>query len=308
MKRPNDYHLTSEQWISIRRAAEQALRGGGGFGRWPTPVSDIMTAAKVVLAPPEALTERFILGLRRRFTAGLKRAIEKVRGIYDAVARLIYVDASLLEVKQTFVKLHETGHAVIPHQKGVYAMVEDCRKTLEPDIADLFDREANVFASEVLFQLDGFITEARDSPFGLRVPLALGKRYGASCYAAIRQYVMKSDRACVVVVLDPPEVLDGTGIRANVRRVVPSPAFIQQFSNLTWPEYVSSGDEIGNMIPLGQRKMSRPQAISLRDNNGVLHECIAEAFCHKYNCFILIHSASTTVRTQVILPKKYRTM
>lgn len=260
-----------------------------------------MAAAKVVLAPPEELTEGFIAGLRRRFASGLKRAIEKVRGVFDAIARLIYVDGGLLAVKQTFVKLHETGHAVIPHQKGIYAVMEDCEKTLEPEIAELFEREANVFASEVLFQLDGFMTEARDDPFGIGVPLRLSKRYGSSCYAAIRQYVSKSDRACVVLVLDPPELLDGMGIRANIRRVVPSPAFATRFSDLTWPGYVSSADEIGNMIPLGQRRMSRPQTISLRDSNGTPHECVAEAFRNSYSCFVLIHSLRTMTRTHAMI-------
>ncbi len=62
----------------------------------------------------------------------------------------------------------------------MYAVVEDCKLSLDPAVADQFDREANVFASEVLFQLDGFITEARDHDFGIGVPLKVGKKYGAS--------------------------------------------------------------------------------------------------------------------------------
>ena len=44
----------------------------------------------------------------------------------------------------------------MPWQKDLYAVIEDSKNSLDPALADLFDREANVFASEVLFQLDGF--------------------------------------------------------------------------------------------------------------------------------------------------------
>ena len=37
---------------------------------------------------------------------------------------------------------------------GPLALVEDGEQELDPDIADLFDREANVFATELLFQLE----------------------------------------------------------------------------------------------------------------------------------------------------------
>lgn len=56
----------------------------------------------------------------------------------------------------------------------------------------------------VLFQLDAFDAEARDLKFGLGAPLKLSRRYGASAYASIRRYVSGSDRACAVLVLEPP--------------------------------------------------------------------------------------------------------
>lgn len=39
---------------------------------------------------------------------------------------------------------------------------------LNPDSADNFDRTANVFATEELFQLDNFNCEASDRPFGIK--------------------------------------------------------------------------------------------------------------------------------------------
>src|SRR5690606_18053903 len=96
--------------------------------------------------------------------------------------------------------------------------------------------EANVFATEVLFQLDSFIEEAADHDFGIRVPLKLNKKYGSSAYAAIRQYVSKNHRDCAVLVLNPPEVLPGDGFRASLRRSVLSPSFKAKFE-LDWPSW-----------------------------------------------------------------------
>lgn len=51
-----------------------------------------------------------------------------------------------------------------------YKLIHDCEKTLDADITDLFEREANVFTSEVLFQGDLFAEEAHGHDFGLKVP------------------------------------------------------------------------------------------------------------------------------------------
>jgi hypothetical protein len=132
------------------------------------------------------------------------------------------IDRAVKAVKQVFLKLHETGHAVLPWQRNLYSAIEDGEQELDPDIADLFDREANVFATEVLFQLDSFTEEAASYDFGIGVPLKLSRKYGSSAYAAVRQYVAKNHRDCVVLVLDPPSFTDGDGLRASLRRPVAS--------------------------------------------------------------------------------------
>lgn len=198
-------------------------------------------------------------------------------------------------------KLHETGHAVLPWQRDIYAVIEDCSKSLDSQIADQFDREANVFASEVLFQLDGFGREAADSEFGIRVPLKLCRKYGASIYATVRRYVSKNTRACLVLVVNPPEIAGRHGFTATLRRVVASPLFIKMFGDMDWPAVFTPADEIGAMIPLGGRKMSRPREILLVDPNGVRHQCIAEAFTQTHQVFILIHAVRTMTKATVML-------
>jgi hypothetical protein len=105
----------------------------------------------------------------------------------------------------------------------------------------------------VLFQLDGFIEETRDEPFGVLVPVRFSKKYGASIYASVRQYVCKHHRACCVIILEPPELRAGDGFAARVRRAVTSPAFDARLGRLRWPEQVTPDDQIGALVPIGGR-------------------------------------------------------
>lgn len=302
MKKPDDSTLSPQQYARVRQEAERILAKSNALGRFPTPVTDIMATAELIVVPENVLDVGFLE--RRRMKAGtaLKRALSKVLGLFDAREALVFIDQSVKEAKQTFLKLHETGHAVLPWQRGIYTHVEECEQTLSSDVADLFDREANVFATEVLFQLDSFITEAEDYLFEIKTPLKLCNKYGASAYAALRQYVSKNHRACVVLVLNPPEPLEREGFKASLRRVVASPLFKEIFGNLDWSEYFTPQDEIGAIIPIAERKMSRPREIVLVDRNGIRHECIAEGFKHKYNVFILIHAVRTLTGLTIIMP------
>jgi hypothetical protein len=260
-----------------------------------------MDAGKIVLASENVLNEGFLRSVRRKAGAALKSAISKVLGLFDAQNRVVFIDRAVAAVKQTFLKLHETAHAILPWQRRLYAVVEDGERELDPDVADLFDREANVFATEVLFQLDGFAKEAADSGFGIEVPLKLGRKYGSSAYAAIRQYVSKSDRDCTVIVLDPPLFTPGHGFQASLRRTVESPTFRKKF-DFNWPSCITPDDEVGAMVPVGNQRMSRPRTISLVDRTGIRHECVAEAFKTPYQVFILVHATRTLTKRTIVMP------
>lgn len=84
-------------------------------------------------------------------------------------------------------------------------------------------------------------------------------------------------RDCAVLVLDPPTLTDGDGFRASLQRPVASPSLSAKFDP-NWPSHFTPADEIGAMVPVAHRGMSRARAITLVDRNGVRHECIAEAF------------------------------
>jgi Zn-dependent peptidase ImmA (M78 family) len=301
VKKPDDCSLTSQQYAKVRSEAERALREAEAFGRFPTPVADIMSAARLEEVEEDVLNESFIAKMRQKAGAALKSALSKVIGLFDARARLVFIDRTLYAVKQTFVRLHEAGHGFMAWQKDLYAVVEDCEKSIDPDVADLFDREANNFASEVLFQLDTFTKEAEQKPFGIMVPVGLSKRYGASIYASIRRYVFRNHRACAVLVLNPPQFIEGDGFRAALRRPVASPRFTEMFGAIEWPPFFTPGDDIGKAVPVGSRRLSGKRAITLTDRNGDRHECVVEAFTQTHQVFVLIHARETLVRRSVLV-------
>lgn len=299
VKKPDDCSLTPHQYAKVRSEAERALRAAGAFGRFPTPVSDIMSAAQLEEVEEDVLNESFIAKMRQKAGAALKSALSKVIGLFDARARLVFIDRTLYAVKQTFVRLHEAGHGFMAWQKDLYAVVEDCEKSIDPDVADLFDREANNFASEVLFQLDTFTEEAEQKPFGIMIPVGLSKRYGASIYATVRRYVFRNHRACAVLVLNPPQFIEGDGFRAALRRTVASPRFNEIFGAIEWPPFFTPADDIGKAVPVGGRRLSGKRTISLTDQNGDRHECVVEAFTQTHQVFVLIHATKTLTRTLV---------
>jgi hypothetical protein len=302
--KPDDYSLSDAKRRLIRQHAEKVLHDAGAFGCFPTPIQAVMEAAQVVVADEQLLDEGFLGKLRNasnRAGKALLRALDKVLGVLHVAARVIYLDKTLHIAKRTFLKLHETGHAVLPWQRDIFVVTEDCEKTLAPEIAEEFEREASAFAADVLFQLDGFSEEAHQCDFNILVPVRLAKRYGSSIYMAVRRYVTNHHRACAVVVLEPPMICDRRGYVSQFRRVVASQEFQRQFGELNWPPSYGPDDEIGAIIPVGGRKMSRPREITLVDRNGTRHSCMGEAFTQGHQVFVLIHSVSTLTRVTMTM-------
>jgi hypothetical protein len=234
--------------------------------------------------------------------SALKRALSKVLGLFHASEGLIFIDEALYAVKKRFIRLHESAHGFLPWQRPMYAVVEDCEKSLDAESADAFDREANVFASEVLFQLDTFSEMAASEAFGIMVPVRLAKKFDASIYSSIRQYVSKNHRPCAVLVLNKPEICAEVGFKATLRRFVQSTEFTKHFPGQKWPESFTPDDELGAMVPVSGRRASRPRRIELTDSNGVSHECVAEAFTQTHQVFILIHVKKALTAVKVFMP------
>lgn len=304
--KPDDSSLSPGEYAAIHRAATDLLNKASAWDRLPTPVPDLLSAAKLRVAPMSAFDPRSLLRHAREFGERaaklVKSAIEKVRGIFDVHEDLIHIDTTVTESKQNFLKLHEAGHKHIPHQSKLFRWIQDCDKSLSPDVSDQFEREANIFATVVLFQDMRFAEMAADSSFGIKVPLTLAKKFGASIYASLREYVRRNDRACAVIVLNPVDVCPVLGMRSELRRLELSPLFQKRFGQLQMPDQIDRMSPLAEFIPLGGRKMSRPGTLTLEDKNGDVVEFIAEGFATPYNTFILIHATSDLKRSIIVPP------
>lgn len=263
-------------------------------------MDEILAAAKLQTYAKPAIDDGFLSWIGAKVDKAkqlMKTAIDKVLGLFDVFDNAVYIDQTVQKVKQTFLKLHEAGHARLPWQQKIYSVIQDCKQTLAPDVADQFDREANVFASEVLFQLDEFSERANSESFGITVPTRIGKKFGASAYSSIRRYVSGSDKCCAVIVLEMPEQDRVLGFKCVVRRVVASPKFEAMFSGMDWPPMVTPHDDFGFLVPIG-KKMSPPRSLQLIDANGDTQMCTGEGFSTGFQVFLLIRQvapAATTV-------------
>jgi Zn-dependent peptidase ImmA (M78 family) len=305
VSRPDDSFLTPEQLANVRRHADRLLRDAGALERFPTPIDDILAAAKVTIVDDEVLNESFMRRLAAKAAAGfatMKSALSKVLGLFEANDRLVIIDKGVPRPRIPFVKLHETGHGSMPHQTKLYALMQDCEQTLDPEITDLFEREANVFASETMFQGSVFAEQAHDREFGVKAALALAKQFGGSNYATFRRYVTTNPRACCLIVLEPAS-LDGAGeFRADVRRVVAATSFEKIYDSAALALPVTRQHTLASLVPRGRQRIVAPREIELVDRNGDRRECIGEAFHTGHQTLILLRDNRPMNTATVIMP------
>jgi len=303
MVKPDDSSLDPDAQRAVEERARRILDRAAAWGRFPTPVEDIVKSAKLRVAPTSAFDPRVILAFVQTKAGGAARAVKsalsKVFGLYDSDEALIHIDASVHEAKQNFLMLHETGHHELPTHRKLFRLFQDCDKTLSPEIADRFEREANNFARFALFQGDTYQREAADCRLDLKTPLKLAKRFGASAYASVREFVRTHHKACVVYVLEPIELVPGTPARAQVRRIEASPPFRKAFGVPT-DAVIDTSHALGKLLPIG-RRMTRPTTLAAIDRNGVRHECVAEAFSTPHNVFLLVCPVLNLTSTTVVL-------
>ena len=256
MTKRDDSTLDPGDLRAVENRARALLDRADAWNRFPVPVDDVLCAAKVRIAPTSAFDPVAILSYIQGRAADtgrrVKRAISKVFGLYDAEEAIIHIDSSVVEAKQTFLALHETGHHDLPTHRKIFRLFQDCSLTLDANVADQFEREANNFARFLLFKGKTFATDAADCAFEIKTPIKLAKRYGASIYAATREFARTNGRPCAVFVLDPLKNLDGIGYGAPVRRLETSPAFLAQFGRLG-VDVITCDHFLWPVLPFGRR-------------------------------------------------------
>ncbi len=290
MGRPDDSALTADSYRLIRTHAERLLRDAGAYGQYPTPVADIIAAAKLSVDRDASLDTGFLRKLYGAAKRTIKRALEKVLGLFDSRDGMIYLDLTLQRVKQRFVSLHETGHGYLPWQRDTYSFMEDGETNLDPEIQQQFEREASTFASEVLFQGNRFQEEANSLPFELKTPMQLGRKFGASNYAAFRRFVAHNHRVCALLVFEQPIYELGRGYAFHLRRALVSPSFHAKFGEVRWANVLyTQEDALAARLPVRafHRVFTRRCRIA-SPISGCSESFYLEAFDSTYQIFALL--------------------
>ncbi len=282
----------------IEKIARNILIGSRAFGKFPTPVDDIIAFSELSLAKGVDLSEvQPSLIMAGRLFAG--KVSRKVLGIFDFRDKTIYIDHSQRKSRKNFIKLHETGHGVISWQKDLIGCLDD-QDTIAQEIKEEFEREASFFASAGLFQLERFDEESAKLPLSLRSARALGEKFGGSAQAAIRRYVERSTKRCAVLVLNPLE--QSNGIYAPIRNYFESLSFASEFGQLTWP------DKCGWEFPfVKDMKFKRKEHITgkLSTTTASLKELDLDYhfFNSSYNVFVFLFPAGEKLPSRItILP------
>lgn len=288
----DDHTLSRRQREHVQKHAHRLLQKAQAYDRFPTPVDDLVAAAELEIEQDEILDSsflgRFYKAIRepaRTASFKIKKALDKVQGLLWRSERTILLDPTLYPKRKIFLTLHEIAHDYLPAQRKTFAVLEDSDAEIDPGTKDLFEREANSFASEVLFQLDRFEKEAAEFDFGFKVPLNLSRRYGSSVYAAARRYVQTHRLPCVLVVFNQP-LVTAEGTQLEVRRALQSPSFTERFGEYRWSQEYGPDSFFVKHLP--RRQFGRPAQCRLKDINGDRVECIAEVFNSTRQVFFLI--------------------
>lgn len=285
-RKKDDSSVDARTRRQIRETADLLLRKAGAYGRFPTPVPDLVAAAELQLEMDISLNSGFLQRLYAELSESVKRALDKVLGVLDRQGRFIYLDQSVHEKKRVFLSLHEIAHDFLPWQRDLWAFLEESEHTIDPDMREQFEREANVFAGDVLFQVDAFRDEAADLPLGMGSVLKLSQRYGSSFYAAARRYAATHHKPCALVVFDQPH--PPSAKRLTVRRTIHSQAFYQRFGKGYWADSYGPESVFTINRPEPEKAFFRPIPIRLRNLREETEEMRLEAFDSGFQIHYLI--------------------
>lgn len=288
--------LTPESERTVHKYADLLLKRASAYGRFPTPVDDLVKASNLEIARESVLAKVGLAGVYRRLPNFVKLAPDTVKsatakllGLLDRRERQIHLAEEMHPKRRIYVTIHELGHEILPHQRKMFQVLEESELEIDPDTKDLFEQEANFFASDVLFQMDAFTKEAADHALGIKVPIELAKKYGPSIYASARRYAEHHHLPCALVVFELPVRSESGQLTMELRRAITSAQFQKQFPTVSWPHRCDESHFFLHHCP--RKGFLRPTPVNIRDVNGDVQHCLAEAFNSSHNVLYLLYPA-----------------
>src|SRR5262249_9067163 len=128
----DDSTLPNASRRTVTKYADLLLRKAAAYGRFPTPISDLVDAAQLEIARESALSNIGLDQIYRRLPNfvkiapdRIKLATAKVLGLLDRRDRSIHLDPEAHPKRRVYLTLHEVGHDFLPHQRSTYSILED---------------------------------------------------------------------------------------------------------------------------------------------------------------------------------------
>lgn len=217
-----------------------------GVSEPPFPVDDALALANLRIADhaldelpsdtPAHLQDQLLLD-----------AMDHAFGLLDRQRSLVYLKANMILSRRQFVTMHEVGHRWLPwqHRHGIHV---DGEKNLDHDTKELYEWQANVFASETLFLGSALSDQARDLPFELVSAMRLADRFRASVHATLRRYVETHHQRCFLLVLDRTPHARGRPPRHKVLKQFTSKPFRRTYGRWRKPSVPAT-----DLLPLTGR-------------------------------------------------------
>lgn len=223
------------------------------------------------------------------------RALKKILGAYLFPAKTAFVDFSQPNGRARFIQAHELGHRVVPWHEGAYF---DDERRLFRDTEELFEAEAKLAGSHLLFQGTPFFERALEFPLSLKTPLLMAEAFQTSLHATIHYYVEGHPEPIAVLIAGRFSRADGT---VPIFLGVESPSFRERFGAVI-DRFPSRSLGLGDVRPLGPLLTEARDAVDvasapviLRDLNRDRHRFTAEAFFNQH-CHFVVLAPATRVR------------
>lgn len=280
----------------------EILRSSNSLDIFPTPVDQIVAYCKLTLTNKDGF-HKIPHNYVAKNVDAFRRMMGKILGALDREEKEIYIDPSLPEVRQNFIKLHEVAHDVIPWQREI--KYQDDEYSLNPDIQEQFEAEANYFASAMLFQLKRFEDEMNKLPLEIGSSLALAKKFGGSNHASIRKYAEVCKKRCALIVLEDKQK-SGNRYSLDLRNSFQSSSFTKEFGEIAFPEKLTTDFPFIVDYSRG-RKFHKEGSLQLITKNG-LEEFVYHYFYNSYNVFILIIPIGEKIKSRTkifVAPKTF---
>lgn len=291
--------MTLHSKKDIEKISFDILKQSKALDVFPTPIDKIIDYSDLILETGIDLASLEKKHTSFNFTETFKSGWEKIRGFLDRREKIIYIDSTQNENRQGFVKLHEVGHNVLPWQNATMQFFDN-DDTLDLDIIEEFEAEANYFASITLFQNDRFENEVKKYELGLPTVMQLSKYFGASNHATFRRYVENSKQRCALLILEQLSP-KGSVVNGKFRNAFYSKSFLENFGEVSWPEKFGYKWEFMKDHAF-KRKHKLDGLISLPLEN-YSQNFNYHYFNNSYNVFVLIFpkGENKATKTKIIL-------